>query len=131
MKLTQEEISALKDSIEHWNRDIIKEIENGREIDKNSNNVYGLYMWADSIDCVPCYSGDCPLCILAGDNCLTCPYLRFYELSCESTNSHWDIFHEDPNLQTATSMRNSLQVILNNSSNDLVWSDCEYLDPIK
>jgi hypothetical protein len=85
---------AIKDSIEHWNTDIIARFKAGDTILRDQ---YGHLIWTDGTS-VKCYSANCPLCVVTDATCKKCP-LQF----C-GTHSPWNNFHCDPTLQNAKNM---------------------------
>lgn len=125
IKLSKCEVTALKKSILHWEKDIIKYLEKGWTIYEN----YGFMNWVKkdqtlvSDQEVHCFADDCAMCILENGDCEDCSYNRYYYMSCQdelkgSNNKikggHWIKFKYKPNLKNARSMKESLERILKN-----------------
>ena len=117
MKYSENEIKqAIQDSVEHWQRDIIEELEKGREIERGVGVPWEggtLLLWKDTGEAVDCYDDDCALCQLEGYGCVNCPYYIFYEFRCSDVEGHWTAFDDEPNLENAKAMKQSLQKLLN------------------
>jgi len=109
LKLTSKERTALRQSIKHWERDIIAKLSLGIPIDDGYN--YGTH---------------CPLCKAFHDDdvdaplesvCVWCPYQKAYGVECDARNGKGHIGHFlkyflNPTLHTACAMVASLQRIL-------------------
>ena len=110
IELTAKEITAIKKSIKHWEKDIIKRFEKGDEIYNER--------WNDGTT-VNYYSDDCALCKLkAADDCDFCPFVKFYGVGCDEYDqrySYWRKFNKKPTKRNAIAMRNALQRILDHS----------------
>ena len=110
---TEEEEKAIKDSIKHWEKDIVAPLCEGRKIIEQG---YSL-VWEDTKKKVHCMDLHCPLCHMVGKNesrCSDgCPYYVHYDFSCDMTgDGHWAKFREKPNLKTAVGMVNALKKLL-------------------
>jgi hypothetical protein len=64
---------AIKDSIKHWKKDILKPLLEGKEITEY------LYhpRWKDSRRIVRCYGQHCPLCKYVKEDCKLCPIPQY------------------------------------------------------
>src|SRR4030067_1877410 len=104
MKLTDVEIKAVKESIQHWKDDVKAHLLTGDKIVKN-----GYFLaWKKQNKQVECYSKHCALCKLAVD-CFECPYYKNY--SCYCTKLEWKDFITNPCLKTCNKMIKALKGI--------------------
>ena len=106
---------AIRESIRHWEVDIIQPLKEGRVIGNMSLS------WTDTQDPVLCTSKYCPLCdvYLDEDNldedlqeCEHCPYLKHYGYVCDDPQGHWRAFKDNPNLKNAEGMKLALLELL-------------------
>lgn len=109
MKLTKKEIKLIEKSIRHWEKDIIKPLQDGDRI--ISGGMSRLFK--STLGYVHDNAGDCHLCI--GFRCTDCPYYKYYRTSC-CVEGHWAKYQRKPNLRTAKAMRDSLIKILEDSA---------------
>lgn len=102
--MTKKLIRAIKASIRHWERDIVKPLEEGREIDKF---LWGGLWWEKTTKQVPCTIDSCALCrIFFFNDCIDCP------LESCGENSTYEKFYENPCLKTARAMVRKLKSLL-------------------
>ena len=112
MTLTPEGRQAVIDSIEHWNRDIVAELEKGRKI--------RACCWLDTDAPVPMSAWHCPLCkmcrmsIQGCVDCSRCPYVNKYFNPCDDEDNEeaWAVFRNEPTLAHARAMVKKLEGIL-------------------
>jgi hypothetical protein len=116
--MNKETIKAIKDSIEHWEVDILKPLKEGERIHRLTVGIFKttkLYWLAKdgirSKGMVSCCSEDCALCKIyfgeyRGDDCGDCPLG-----SCER-GSVYSVFYNDPTIETAEAMINTLKGLL-------------------
>ena len=106
---------AIRESIRHWEVDIIQPLKEGRVIGNMTMS------WTDTQEQVPCTSKDCPLCdvYLDEDNldedlqeCEHCPYFKHYGYVCDDPQGHWTAFNDNPNLKNAEGMKLALLELL-------------------
>lgn len=111
IKLRKREIESVKESIEHWEKDIIVPMEQkGYSIDH-----YKYFTLNGSCKGkVPMFGKDCQMCKDFADSvdgeCFHCPYYKFYK--CKCTENHWTVFKNYPTLKNAKQMRDALKTIL-------------------
>lgn len=110
---TEEEEKAIKDSIKHWEKDIVAPLREGRKIIEQGHSL----VWEDTKKKVHCMDLHCPLCQMMSKNesrCSDgCPYYVHYDFSCDiAKDGHWAKFREKPNLKTAVGMVNALKKLL-------------------
>lgn len=104
-------IDALKKSIRHWEKDIIKPLREGRKI------YIPNMSWKDTGKKLKYRGEHCELCRVYGDDCRNCPYYLSYGHVCDFhgvNEGHWVKFSHNPSLRTAVAMKKSLERILNN-----------------
>ncbi len=115
MKLTDEERTALEQSIDHWQNDIINKFVGGNII-KWLVNGFGhhKFWWVNSKENAKIHGDSCPLCIMFNRNCHTCcPYYKYYGNSCDNClDGHWYKFSRNLTKENAIAMRDALQAIL-------------------
>ena len=104
---------AIRESIRHWEVDIIQPLKEGRVIGIHFVNL----VWMDTQEQVPCLSKDCPLCDAYLDyssmkKCKHCPYFKHYGYLCDHHLGHWRAFKDDPNLKNAEEMKLALIELL-------------------
>jgi hypothetical protein len=114
MKLTKKDVTLVKRSIKHWDKDIIEKLKAGAKI---FSSVYN-YWTMDGVNTkgvVPDYGEHCPLCVVYAKkdgSCSGCPYLEFYGHCCDDIEGHWREYTINPYLETAKDMRNALAKII-------------------
>ena len=117
----EREVQAVKESIKHWEEDIIQPLRKGRVITHHSWSL----VWADNLKRVPYTSKDCPLCDAYLDKevsdeedseecCEHCPYYQHYAFTCDAHSGYWTKFRNDPSLENAEEMKSALLKILTN-----------------
>lgn len=111
IKLTVKERRAVKSSIKHWERDIIKLFLLGDSIEKGLS--YDLY-WKCADTDVKCHEYECSLCKIADPRigCDGCPYTKKYGYACDGYKGHWRKFFTKPTLRRAKEMVKALENIL-------------------
>ena len=108
---------AVKESINHWEVDIIQPLKEGRVIKNKSLS------WTDTQEQVPCTSKYCPLCDIYLDKevsdeedseefCKRCPYFKHYGYACDNFLGHWTAFAINPDLEHAEEMKLALIELL-------------------
>ena len=116
MKWTKEERQAIKDSITHWENDVVKPLKRGHKIIRNDDGL----VWEDTLIPVKYAADDCALCVYteSRDNHSECPYVKFYGVDCDDNKweivkeGHWRTFVINPNLKTAQAMVRALKRML-------------------
>lgn len=122
--MNQETIQAIKDSIEHWEKDIVKPLKECLEIfskidrEKNRYRLYWKHMFRTFFDRkVKCYAPDCQLCKIfkCGEDSyntpLECPLQKVDEC-CLNRESVYYNFIDNPCLETAEAMIEALESLL-------------------
>jgi hypothetical protein len=99
---------TIRDSIRHWEIDIVSQLRLGREIEKQG----GILEWTDNGQPVPCYSDSCSLCLEVNNDCRKCYFTHYYGKSC--TFIAWRDFNRYRNLEAALKMVNALREIMDN-----------------
>ena len=111
--LTKKEITAIRKSVEHWDKDIIRHFRDGDTIEDHKYSP----RWKNSNKLVMMFSKDCPLCRMvraranSSYKCENCPYTRAYHRDCDM-RGHWSNFYNNQNLAAAKLMRNALAKII-------------------
>lgn len=100
--MTQVIIKAIKDSIKHWEDDIVKPLKEGRKIKHGSTLI-----WQDTQEPIPCFTSHCPLCHAVGFGCSLCPLVH-----CGLPGYPWYTFIHNPRLKTAQAMVDKLKSLL-------------------
>lgn len=113
LKLSEKEIVAVKESIGHWQRDILNPLKKNRKISRKDFVLY----WKDTKEEVKCQAEDCTLCDLDQLRhifaCELCPYHVKYGHGCDSPRTgDWRRFFNKPNLINAQKMVDALKGIL-------------------
>lgn len=111
-EITREEtIQAIRDSIEHWERDILKPLKQGNEIKRVSKDITLqersiVLHWIPSGEKVKCYSDSCALCKVFYGKLQPCEGCPLYEagFACVESNSPYTEFYHNPCLDTAQNM---------------------------
>ena len=119
MILTKEQKSDLKESIDHWKKDIIKWFEGGYIIDESTyDKATGDSFWCDGT-LVEMGSDECKLCTVYfvvdedGDGtCTTCP-LHINGFNCYIGASPYRQFLRNPTFENARKMVSKMEYILN------------------
>jgi hypothetical protein len=141
-KWTPEQIKAIKDSIEHWERDIVGPLARGLKIytcpapeDFRENRLYFTNDMGSTdtnkMFPVPCFSDACPLCQLyvagSGDvvslRCINCP-LHISGQDCGAPDSAYMAFRQTPTLTTAQRMVDTLKGLLEGQEEEIELHDC-------
>lgn len=116
---TTEEIEAIKLSIKHWEKDILRRfyIPFNRVLEPKFNR---RPRWLFFLDEVKMSGDDCPLCEKYGkttprriDRCMSCPYVKYYSYRCDSENGEWRTFKDCPTKQNCKNMITALKKMLN------------------
>lgn len=97
---------ALLKSIKHWSTDIVLPLKQGNTIYPlhNKSDYIIRIKWTYTQKHVRCYAEDCPLCAASHlFNCQDC-ILTKYEKECGSVTSPWQLFYDNPTLETAKNM---------------------------
>lgn len=109
LKLSAKEIKAVKDSIKHWQRDILKPLQDGNKIDS-------YHHWVKGEKPVMFHGSDCALCDLRrqrkSNSCESCSYFEKYGYACSAPNGTWYKFYMNSNLRTCKAMIKALEDIL-------------------
>lgn len=110
LTLTDEEVRAVKDSIEHWKVDIQKKFLEG---DIVMEKGFGL-IWKSDDSPLKNSAKHCPLCNFYSnaEGCFDCPYVKKYGHRCDEAGAHWLMFARALNLQTCNDMIEVLEGIL-------------------
>ncbi len=107
--MSREEIGEIKDSIKHWQRDILKPLQKGR---KTMYKKGGYFLrWKDTLQVVPVYGDYCPLCEYTKECCSICP-LAIKDLGCNDAGSPWRKFINRHTVQNAQKMIDALKSLL-------------------
>ena len=117
MKLTAEEIKVVEEEIDNWTKNIVGPLTKGRKI--YYSHSYECLVWADGeeIEPVPCTYSHSALCQLHFNkvfelpDCFSCVFRKTYNMECATTGSHWNIFKQNPTLETALAMVDALKAI--------------------
>jgi hypothetical protein len=107
-------IQAIKDSIVHWEQDILKPLKDGRSVIRK---ILGQSFWSktktfNEFNIVKYRSEDCPLCNIFIHNyhCGDCP---LKEISCcMDDESSYRQFVDNPCIETAEAMIETLKSLL-------------------
>lgn len=119
IKLTWKERRAVQRSINHWERDIIKYLVQGKKIITWESRDTSVWDWRETGKSVQCNTDFCPLCKqYEEDECIACPYQKFYHRNCDEIGGHWRKWRDKPSLRTARAMVASLQRILDKEVTD-------------
>ena len=120
-KLTNEEIKAVEDSIEHWEEDIRKKLLNGDTINNSFPKSWNTKTEGGIINTrtVKMYDDSCPLCLLVKrDNsgyriCFRCSFYKKHKYYCtDTTFGEWHVFDCNPTLKNCNKMIKALKDIL-------------------
>lgn len=138
-----EEVDAVNDSIGHWWKDILEpclRIESKGRVNQDGEVAIMTIspqdkhlLWIDLEEgIVPCYSKNCPLCILAINKnknkyytdgilaCFLCPITKLGHPRCSRKNSVWKAWCEKPNSSTATQMIELLKSLLPKEGDEVI-----------
>ncbi len=108
MKLTRKEIKAVRDSIKHWETDIVAKFDAGLTVMDISNS------WSNG-DEIHDFSDHCAMCqgfSSDANGCLLCPYVKAYGAACDDNDQAWDGWAEDMTKKNALAMIEKLKGIL-------------------
>jgi hypothetical protein len=114
LNLSQRQIKAVQDSIEHWKEDIEKPLMEGEKI----YNCDFELRWKSSAKLVKYREDSCALCKIVKSDCSDCPYCLFYGQACDeydqarNQDGYWRKFRRNPNLRTARAMIRALERII-------------------
>jgi hypothetical protein len=107
-------IQAIKDSIKHWEVDILKPLREGKKI---GGSLIVRWLRKDGSlgkKEVKCSTADCALCKLfyhPYTDCDRCP-LNIIDNDCCDSGSSYLAFRDNPNIKTAEAMINTLKSLL-------------------
>ena len=147
MKLTFKEKTAIKASLRHWIEDIylplciprmtaeeilvIKSSEFCSPVKIRRRRFRLIEGGLEIFQLVSDMGSDCPLCQYSKrltksvadyfHPCDLCPYVIKYHRSCDDIGIHWDLWHNNPCLQTAIDMITALENLLPESERDGVY----------
>ena len=100
-------IQAIKDSIKHWEEDILNPLRKGRKILIINPDHLKSYYWGDTGESVKMGSWCCPLCKLFSSDCKYCPLE-----SCVLKGDAYVVFLDNPCFETAQGMVDKLDSLL-------------------
>lgn len=108
--MTKQTIRAIKSSIKHWERDILKPLRAGDKI--RGCPDCGCIYWQKNGKSVPYDQNACPLCKLYFDAyCVGCP-LNENGMRCGALDSPYEKFTNTPTLRNTKAMIKALQSLL-------------------
>ena len=110
MRLNREQKTGLRQSIKHWELDIVQWLLGGYVLKKKENGIF----WCDGTQLMV-GTEECALCDLyyfpdVCDPCIGCPLAD--EQFCGDPQSAYKRFLQKPNLENATYMVNVMKEIL-------------------
>lgn len=111
--MTKKIIRAIKASIKHRERDILKPLQGGHKIHVTSMNKLE---WEND-KTVKCYDTYCPLCIVNQFFCPNCPLDKIDD-NCNDYDSTWKRFRNKPNITTTKAMIRKLKSLLPKEEHD-------------
>ena len=111
-KWSKRQIKAIKASIKHWEKDIVKPFEHSYEIVGSNWFTKGEDRLKLNDTFVKSGDGDCPLCeSYYNNNCINCP-LEITNNGCHYDGSSYGEFDKDPALENAKAMVKALESLL-------------------
>lgn len=113
MDLNEKELQTIRDTIDHWEKDIREKLLQGERINCGPR---GQLRWADGspVKCFAQHSALCRMFVTTDRDiyCDRCPYCRYHGISCNERTSAWFEFVNEPTLDACNRMIDSLKDLL-------------------